>query len=92
MNDQITAMKILLMTLIFAGLQIQDNLAFGPGEALTEEAIPKIAPQRALPGGPIQDCWDNNKCIKDEHCGTQGKCVWPDMLMTRHGLTFNNIY
>merc|ERR1712064_133452 len=24
---------------------------------------------------PVQDCWDNNKCILDKHCGENGKCI-----------------
>merc|ERR1712179_90728 len=24
---------------------------------------------------PVQDCWDNNKCILDKHCGRNGKCI-----------------
>ena len=58
-QDHMTMNTLLLLTLIFAGFQIQDNLAFGPGGIQQ----------------PIPDCWDGNKCFQDEHCGDQGECI-----------------
>ena len=57
---------VLLVTLIFAGFQIQYNLAFGP-----------VGIKR-----PIQDCWDGNKCILDGHCGNQGDCIGAINIVT----------
>ena len=68
--------NFLLLTLIFAGFQIQDSLAFSPPE-------------------PIKDCWDGNKCIKDEHCGNRGECFGVFTILTdpptyKPGLAFIN--
>ena len=71
-------MKLLLLTLIFAGFQIQDNLAFGP------DSLP------FWPHRPIQDCFSKNKCLKDEHCGKEGKCVKEKYM--GYGLAFTNTY
>ena len=52
-------MKLLLFTIIFAGFEIQDNLA------TSEMTDMKTR----------EDCWDMNKCLLDKHCGQNGKCL-----------------
>ena len=54
-------LKLLIVTLIFAGFEIQDNLA-------SLDKMPSIINR------PIQDCWDGNKCHTDSNCGKEGIC------------------
>ena len=51
-------MKLLLFTMIFAGFEIQNNLATRDMNYMKTR----------------EDCWDMNKCLLDEHCGQNGKC------------------
>ena len=52
-------MKFLFMTLVLIGFEIQENLAEWP--------MP--------PPPPVRDCWDGNKCRRDQHCGEKGMCL-----------------
>ena len=69
-HHQITMMKLLLFTMIFAGFEIQNNLAMQP--------LPKMTNMKTR-----QDCWDMNKCLLDEHCGQNGKCLMDPRLKAR---------
>ena len=31
----------------------------------------------------VQDCWDGNRCLRDNHCGNQGKCVFDKTNYTK---------
>ena len=72
-HHQITMMKLLLFTMIFAGFEIQNNLATRDMTYMnTREEV-------------VYDCWDMNKCLLDEHCGPIGKCFMDSGIYASYG-------
>ena len=68
----ITMLKLVIMTLILAGFEIQDNLA-------SLDKMPSIINR------PIQDCWDGNRCLTSSDCGKEGTCVYVGGMPISHG-------
>ena len=64
--------KLILLSLFLSCFEIQNVLGNEP-----PPEPPIVEPP---PPPPIQDCWDGNKCLKDSHCGKNGKCTYFALL------------